>query len=68
MINTSVYSKTVLDAQGGEVDFSVHRYDDGHATITAIDADGMHHFCGKYPHMASAIKVLKVIANKAVTR
>lgn len=65
-MTTTVYSATVLDAGGGETDFSVHRYDDGHATITAIDADGMHHFCGRYPHMASAIKVLKVIANKAV--
>jgi hypothetical protein len=62
----TVYAKTYFDSQGGEVDFFVHRYDEGYATITALDADGMSHFCGRYPHMASAIKVTKVIANWAV--
>lgn len=60
----TVYTTTYLDSQNGEVDFFVHRYDDGHATITALDAEGISHFCGSYLNMASAIKIVKVISNQ----
>ena len=67
MATKTVYT-TSYEFAGGIVNFSVNRHDEGYATITAIDELGIEQYGGKYPNMASAIKVLKVIANKAVTR
>lgn len=64
-MSTTVYSKTILDAQGGKVEFTVHRHDEGGASIIGEDADGGLHFCGRFPTFSGAVTAVKAICGIA---